>query len=77
MAKLTKERARKPIVENGRCTWHTDHTTGAWTYGIFLYEEGAGSFKITMSADEMLMIVAEWLKHVAQNQTLAPKPRVR
>lgn len=76
MVKLTKERARKPLIENG--PWwlgdnvdYSDRANPKMLYSLTVQEPftGTGSkrteYTATFTEDEMLAIATEWLSRYA------------
>ncbi len=74
--KLTKERARKPLLDDGNCHPVTgyDAATKQLTYGLTCYgtwTQGKGydaEYKVELSKLEMLRIVQEWMKFLLDQE---------
>lgn len=68
MAKLTKDRARKPLVENGgvwtgtNIEWVPSDEPGMLRSGGDRYTVVTGDYVLSLSEDEMLHTVSEWLQ---------------
>jgi hypothetical protein len=77
MARLTKERARKPIIENGH-HWPSvgyDAASNTLTFRLNISETNGACYTLELTAAEMLAVTGEWLKRASASDILAPKPK--
>lgn len=62
MANLLKERARRPIVENGGCYASERYNNGKPMFRITLFDNSSTHYEVELTRTEMLGIASKWLE---------------
>lgn len=67
MAKLLKERARKPVMDDA-CVYGAE-TCHDQFFELNMFWQSAPRYRILLTRAEMLSVVAEWMKMEARDAT--------
>lgn len=74
MAKLLKERARKPIIEAGGAVASLTARSGQIGYQLDLYQARPGhTYSVVLTRKEMLGVVSQWIACEAERTNREPE----